>query len=176
MKKILYLMPFALLGLFACGNGGESTGEDESTEKASTMKGAVTDLSPYGLNCVITLPDGESSQLEINTNDWGGVEIVKGETFMIEMANGDGDLALLKSDLEGDLVYQAEVIEETPEYLLYKREIPGSGMDPEYHFLYVFNNGGDIIEIQNMKSANFNEEAIRKMLESAKSTSAKAGV
>ena len=176
MKKFKLLFPalFVMITLGACG-GGESTeeGQDESTESA--MVGAETDLSPYGFNYVITLPDSKSSELMLSENDWGGLDIMKGEMFMLSIAYGEGNLDLVKSDLQGDLVYKSEILEDDGDHLLYKREIPDSGMEPEYHFIYVFKAGSDIIEIQNSKDASFNEEAIRAMLMSAKSFKAKSG-
>lgn len=137
--------------------------------EGSAMQGNTKDLSEYGLNYTIVLPDDQSTQTDIMANDWGGIEIMKGENFMLQIAFGEGDIELLKSDLNSDLVYKTEILEESPDLILYKREIPNTEMDPEYHFMYVHREGSDAIEIQNIKAATFNEEMIRKMLQSAKS-------
>lgn len=178
MKRLIYLIPVIALSLIACGGGGEgaSSGEDNAAEGASTMEGVNTDLSEYGMDYTIVLPENKSVLTDVVATDWGGIEIRQGESFMLSIAYGEGDIDLLKFDLEEDLVYKSEILEESENHILYKREIEGSGMDPEFHFLYVLSeDGGDAIEIQNLKETSFKEEAIRKMLESAKSLSAKGG-
>lgn len=178
MKKINYILPFVVSALMACGGGDGQTGEEAGGENAATeesIEGVATDLTEYGMPYSITLPEGGSGELTITATDWGGVEINKGDNFRMSIAYGEGDLDLLKFDLEEDLVYKAEIIEEADNYVVYKREIPDSGMDAEYHFMYVVPAGDEAIEITNSKDVTHNEEAIRKMLASAKSFKANGG-
>lgn len=170
MKKIKYIIPVVISALIACGGGGETATENEEngTESTEAISGTETNLADYGMPYSITVPSAGSGQVEITANDWGGVEIVKGEGYMMSVAYGEGDLDLLKFDLEEDLVYKASIIEEGENFILYKREIPESGMAPEYHFMVVFSADGEAIELTNMKDVIFSEEAARNMLNSAK--------
>lgn len=170
MKKIKYIIPVFISALIACGGGGEPAAESEEngTEATETMSGAETDLTEYGMPFSIVVPDAGSGQVEIKANDWGGVEIVKGEGYMMSIAYGEGDIDMLKFDMGEDLVYSSEIIEEGENFVFYKREIPESGMAPEYHFMVVYMMDGEAIELTNMKDVIFGEEAARKMLNSAK--------
>jgi hypothetical protein len=176
MKKIKYIIPVFISALIACGGGGETAAESEEngTEATEAISGAETNLSDYGMPYSIVVPDAGSGEVEIMANDWGGVEIVKGEGYMMSIAYGEGDLDLLKFDMEEDLVYKSTIIEEGENFILYKREIPDSGMDPEYHFMVVFSVDGEAIELSNMKDMIFSEEAVRNMLNSAKTFKASA--
>ncbi|MEQ8325070.1 MAG: hypothetical protein RIC15_02925 [Vicingaceae bacterium] len=176
MKKFIYLLPFLIAGLMACG-GGETDSESEDTqmgEADQAIKGVETDLSDYGMPYTITIPDGQA-ELIIEAFDWGGVQIARGENFIMSIAYGEGDIDILKFDMEEDLIYKSEILEEGDNYIMYKREIPDSGMEPEYHFMYVDSGPDEAIEITNSKDVNYGEEAIRKMLASAKTFKAKAG-
>lgn len=177
MKKLIYILPLTVMTLFSCG-GGEAGSENENSEAVegnSAMQGVLTDLSEYGMDFTIALPEKKDVITNIVANDWGGLEVRQGENFMISIAYGEGDIDLLKFDLEEDLVYKSQVLEEGENFILYKREIEGSGIDPEYHFLYVQKVEDEAIEIQNLKEAGFNEESARNMLNAAKTFSAKSG-
>lgn len=177
MKKFKYIIPVFISALIACGGGGEpaAEGEESGTESTEAVTGAETDLSEYGMPFSIVVPEAGSGQVEIMANDWGGVEIVKGETYMVSIAYGEGDLDLLKFDLEEDDLYTGSILEEGENFLLYKKEIPESGMDAEHHFMLVFPTGDDPVEITNMKDVIYSEDAARNMLNSAKTFKAAAG-
>lgn len=177
MKKAKYIFPVLLSALIACGGGGEQAAENDENAATETeaVSGSETDLTEYGMPFSITVPDGGNSQTEIMANDWGGIEIVKGESYMVSIAFGEGDVDLLKFDLEEDLVYKSTILDEGENFMLYKREIPESGMEAEHHFMFVFDAGEDAVEITNMKDVIYSEEAARAMLNSAKSFKANAG-
>lgn len=172
MKKLIYILPMIILALTSCG--GDNAGkEDSANAENPEMTGVVTDLATYGWNYSITLPDKKNVQTEINATDWGSVDIRQGDMFVMSIAFGEGDLDLIKFDLEEDLIYKSQILEESENHIVYKREIEDSGMEPEFHFMYVIKLSGEAIEIQNSKDFTFNEEAIRNMLASARSFKAK---
>ena len=177
MKKIKYIIPVFISALIACGGGGETAAESEEngTESTESISGAETELSDYGMPFIIVVPDAGSGEVEIIANDWGGVEIVKGEGYMMSIAYGEGDIDLLKFDMEEDLVYKSSIIEEGENFIIYKREIPESGMEPEYHFMVVFPVDGEAMELSNMKDVIFGEKAVRNMLQSAMTFKANDG-
>ncbi len=127
------------------------------------------------MDYTIVLPEKANVETAIMANDWGGIEIKQGEGFQLSIAYGEGDIDLLKFDMEEDLVYKSEILDEGENYIMYKRQIEGSGMDPEVHFMYVILVQDDAIEVQNSKDVSFSEESIKVMLTSAKSLAAKAG-
>ena len=175
MKKLLYYIPVMALALMSCG-GGENTPEGEATTEnaEAEMKGVSADLSEYGMDLTITLPEKPNLQTEIMANDWGGIEIRQGDHFMMTIAYGEGDLDLMKFDLNEDLVYKSEILDESADHLLYKRVIEGADLEAEHHFVYVFRAGNEVIEIQNSKDATFTEEDARAMLQSARTVKAKS--
>ena len=177
MKKLIYFLPLTVMTLFSCGGGEAGTGNEnaEAAEGNSAMQGILTDLSEYGMDYTIVLPEKKELITKIVANDWGGIEVSQGENFMISIAYGEGDIDLLKFDLEEDLVYKSQVLEEGENFILFKKEIEGSGIDPEFHFLYVHKVKDEAIEVQNLKEAGFNEESARNMLNAAKTFSAKSG-
>lgn len=177
MKKLFYILPIAALTIISCGGGGNDNAEGDAMENSESaeMTGTSTDLSEHGMDYTIVLPEKKNLITDIAANDWGGIEIRQGEVFLVSIAYGEGDVDLLKFDLEEDLVYKAEILEESEDHILYKKEIEGSGMDPEYHFLYVHRLDGDAIEIQNLKDVSFNEEQARAMLNAAKTFAPKSG-
>ncbi len=179
MKKLLYILPIALLPVLSCGGGGEQTESEEGTAEETSVEaeatGVSTDLSEFGMDYSIILPDKSNVETVIASNDWGGIDIKQGEGFILSIEYGEGDIDLLKFDMEDDLVYKYEILDEGENYLVYKREIEGSGMDPEYHFMYVIRLEGDAIEVQNSKDVTFSEESISAMLSAAKSMSVKGG-
>jgi len=178
MKRLLYILPIALLPILSCGGSGEETNTDSDVvveEDGEVATGSATDLSEYGMDYTIVIPEKAGVQTEITANDWGGIEIKRGEGFMMSIAYGEGDIDLVKFDMEDDLVYKYDILDESENHLVYKREIEGSGMQAEFHFIYVLSFDDDVIEVQNSKDATFSEEAIKKMFSSAKSLTMKTG-
>ena len=138
------------------------------------MKGVLTDLSAQGMDFTIVLPEKENVLTQVNANNFGGIDIRQGESFALEPAYGEGDLDMVKFDLGEDLVYKSTIIEESPEHLLYKREIEGSGIAPEFQFIYVLKLKDDAVEVRNSKDFSFTEESAKAMLQSARTLRSKA--
>jgi hypothetical protein len=169
MKKLFYIIPLTIAFAYACGGGGETTEESagaESTEEAIVATGTAVDLGDYGMPYSMMVPDAATAQ--ISENDWGGVEILNGPGFMVQVAFGEGDLTMFKSQLN-DGIYTSTILDEAENYVVYKREIADAGVAPEVHFMYVATFGEDIIEISNLKENVYDEATIKKMLAAAKS-------
>ncbi len=173
-KAIAIVSLFSMVMFSACG-GGESTGdqaEGQATEESASMQGMKElNLGEYGMDISIMIPDENTGMAEVIAADWS-VEIRVGEGFMISVSIGEGDLELLKSDLQEDLVYKSEILDESPSHIVYKREIENSGMEPEHHFFYIADVEGDQYDVQNLKDVTYSKEAIDRMLASAKSIKA----
>ena len=173
-KYITFIGLLSMMFFVACGGGesGSSESEDQAVDESASMAGMKElSLVEHGMDISIMVPDENTGIAEVIATDWS-VEIRVGEGFMISVSIGEGDLALLKSDLEEDLVYKSEILEETESYIVYKREIENSGMEPEHHFFYIADIDGDQYDVQNLKDVTYSKEAIDRMLASAKSIKA----
>lgn len=176
MKKITYfLMAATMSTLMACGGGAnQDAAHDDANnaEQAPDLTGFEQyDLGPHDMELTIMIPGGGSP--DAMANDWGGVDLALGESFMISIANGEGDMELLKADLNDDLVYTATIVEEGADYLIYSRVIADTEMKPEFHFFLKKDFNGDIYEVSNMKDEVFGEGAVRNMLKSAQTLAQK---
>lgn len=172
MRNLSIALSLSLLTLFSCGGGEkETTTENEIV----TIPGYVDlDLSEYGYELVIQIPGEDQGLPEISETSFGKIEIRVGKMFGIEIADGPGDFALLKSDLDGDLVYKSKILAEDSTHIIYEREIPDSGIETEYHFFYVANiKDRGRYEIQNLKDEFYSQTAIEKMVEAVKTLRAK---
>lgn len=173
MKKFsIYLLSFTMI-LFAACNGDGNKGKDDKDKKGDNkeeMKGFVEyDLSPHGYKLIMMIPDENTGLPKAEVTGWGAIDLTVGQNYGVRIEMGEGDMELMKKDLKEDLVYQADIIEEKPNYLFYKKVIPGADLDAEYHFFYKkeFDNG-EIYEVKNLKSEVYSEKAVKKMLKSAK--------
>jgi hypothetical protein len=179
MKKILPLLGvLALSGLMACGGGNTSNQETENsaTEETANVAGMKAyDLNQHGLPLSIMIPDESTGIAEVTPNELGGVDIRVGKNFGIAITFGDGDIALRKTDLQDDLVYESTIHTDEANLLVYERTIPGAGMEAEHHFYYTTTIGADVFDVQNLVGEPFGKAAIEKMVNSAKTLKAQEG-
>jgi hypothetical protein len=69
-------------------------------------------------------------------------------------------------DLKEDLVFTSEIVKEEDKYLVYKQDIPGSGVKTQNHFFYRAQLGTDVYEVRDLIDGNYGSGMIDKMLES----------
>lgn len=171
MRKLRLLSLFAIIVLFsACGGGEEkSSATEEETLNENYDKMIQTDLSEYGLNATIYIPDESKGKAEISETSWGSINIEVGENFGLEIIPFGMSIEDKKIELQGDLVYNTEYIEQTENLLVFTKVIKDSDMEPEVHFFYVTKVDGEQVEVKNTKDRTFRKEAVDKMVESAKS-------
>ena len=81
---------------------------------------------------------------------------------------GEADLALLKSDLQEDLVFTSEIIKEEENALVYSQNIPDAGVKTQNHFLYRAEVGIEVFEVRDVIDGEYGSGMIEKMLEAAK--------
>jgi len=164
-KAILFLAIPALFATVSCGD--KKKGGDEVPGMSQY------DLSSYGAHIVLNVPDTTKTKLEVAAQSSGSIEIKSGKDFQISVTPGEGDFALKKSDISSDEVkkFKRFVIDE-PTALIWESQV--SGMESEFHFYTVIKAGKDSYLIEDIKDGDsFNEAAVRKMMEAAKSAKAK---
>src|SRR3569832_1386510 len=161
MKKALLLWTlFAILMNAGCS---DSKKNDAVTIKPGMME---LNLKVNGNSLTITVPDSSIGKLEMVEQSWGATEIKVGKHFQISISEGQGDIALKKSDVSGDEVNKFKrYIKEEPNTLVWESAIT----EPEFHFYTVEKVGPVFYLIENIKEEHFTEKDTQQMLESAKS-------
>ncbi|HSH68173.1 MAG TPA: hypothetical protein VLB84_20755 [Bacteroidia bacterium] len=162
MKKALLLLALSA-GLINTGCNDTPKQNDVATVKPGMMD---LNLMVNGNSLNITVPDSTIGKLEIAEQSWGATEIKVGKHFQISISEGQGDVALKKSDIAGDEINKFKrYIKEEPNTLFWESEIT----EPEFHFYTVEKVGPVFYLIENIKEDHFTEKDIQQMLESAQS-------
>lgn len=142
--------------------------DNSKKEEVATVKPGMMDLNlkVNGNSLTITVPDSSIARLEITEQSWGATEIKVGKHFQISISEGQGDIALKKSDISGDEINKfRRYLKEEPNTLFWESSIT----EPEFHFYTVEKVGPVFYLIENIKEEHFTEKDIQQMLESAKS-------
>lgn len=142
--------------------------DDSKKEEVVTVKPGMMELNlkVNGNSLTITVPDSSIGRLEMAEQSWGATEIKVGKHFQISISEGQGDIALKKSDISGDEINKFKrYIKEEPNTLFWESAIT----EPEFHFYTVEKVGPVFYLIENIKEEHFTEKDIQQMLESAKS-------
>lgn len=157
----------SILLITSCG--GDDT--KQAVENAPIeLKGyEELDLNPWGFQMAIMVPNAEDNgEPQVVLTERGALEIVVGQTYGIEIMFGEGDIELLKMDLKEDLVFTSEIIKEEPNALIYKQDIPDSGIKTQNHFFYKAQIGTDVYEVRDLIDGSYGQGMIESMLNAAK--------
>lgn len=162
MKNLFYLLVCSTILLTSCNSNKED--QQGSGPGQGMME---LDLSQYGMNLTMLVPDSTIGTLEVTAQSYGDIEIRVGNYFQVKIAPG-GDLALKKSDLEGDLLFKTTILKEDPNMIIYKSDLP-DGSKSFHHFYMIMNVGGANYEIRDIEDSgeSFSEAIVNKMVESA---------
>ena len=179
MKKLFLLLAIPVAMLFTqCGGGANdepATVEEETVNLGNTIE---IDLSKHGfpLSIEVPAPDEDTPEATVDVLDWGALAIKVGKYFQIQIADGEGNIAAKKQSNTDmyDNIYTIQYLVEEETALLYKTEIHGSGIEPEFHFFAVIKAGGRTFEIEDIKGEDsYSEESARRMLDFAKAIKVK---
>ncbi|MEX2379100.1 MAG: hypothetical protein WD530_00025 [Vicingaceae bacterium] len=175
-KNLLLMAGLAVL-LAACGGNAEKQNDADAESKenskvADYSQMQLVSLSEYNIPAEIYIPNENKGKAMINENPAGGVEIIVGDRFGIEIFPFGLTKEEMKAELENDLVYSIEYIEEDDKSMLYKKSIKDSDIDPEFHFFLEAEIKGDIYEVKSINQMEFKESAAKEMLKAAKSLQA----
>ena len=165
MKKVLILLAApAMLLLASCG--GSKTEETTTTIPGMTE----TTITVNGNKLDIMVPDSTKGKLEVVEQSWGATEIKVGKEFQISVTEGEGDIALTKSDIAGNDVNKFKrFVKDEPALVFWESEIT----EPEFHFYTVVKVGAVSYVVEDIKGEIFNEKAAQSMVDAAKTLKSK---
>ena len=160
---------FILLSALTLGIAFSSCGTKETTQDVQAPGGMVTlDLSKYGKQFSIFVPDTTAAKLEVIEQSWGALEVRVGKTFHISITEDPGDIELRKSDIKSNdiNIFKSYLVEE-PLSIFWESQIT----KPEYHFYTIQKNGTNSYVFEDVVPADgepIGKEAVQKMFDSAK--------
>lgn len=164
MKKVfLLLVAPALLFVASCGGSKK--------EETAALPGMIeVDIKINGNALSIMVPDSTRGKMEIVEQSWGATEIKVGKEFQISISEGEGDIALMKSDIAGNDVNKFKrFIKDEPTLLFWESEIT----EPEFHFYSISKVGTLSYLIENIKEEHFSEKGTQTMIDAAKTLKSK---
>lgn len=161
MKKFfLLLVAPACLILGSCG--------DSKTEAVSVPGMMEMNLKINGNDLSVMVPDSTKGKLEMVEQSWGATEIKVGADFHISIEEGEGDIALMKSDITGNDVFKLQRYLKDESALLFWEAKNADMPDPRFHFYSVVKAGSATYIIKDVERAEpYNEKAIQEMLDAA---------
>lgn len=164
MKKIFTILSvLAFATIITSCNGGDKK------EQIQAPAGMVAlDLSKYGKQFSIFVPDTTTAKLSVVEQSWGALEVKVGKTFQISITEDPGDIELKKSDIKSNdiNIFKSYLIEE-PLTIMWESEIT----KPEYHFYSIQKAAGNTYVFEDIVPADgepLNKDAVQKMLDSVK--------
>lgn len=176
MKKIQLISALAIAtSIIACG-GGESSGTDnvetsDSTRVYYSNMEQVT-LFDFGVDANIQLPKEDIGPRKIENSATESITIAVNDKFGIEINPFGLTVSEKKEELDGNLVYTIEYIEETADKIVYKKSITDNEeIKAEHPFFLTKNIGGELYSVQSLPNV-FSKKAIDKMILSAESLAA----
>lgn len=169
MKKLITLLSLITLTITIPSCGGKDT--KQNIEAPAGM--VALDLSKYGKQFSIFVPDTTAAKLEIIEQSWGALEIKVGKNFHISVTEDPGDMELRKSDIKSNDVniFKSFIVDE-PLTIMWESAIT----QPEYHFYSIQKVGKNTYVFEDVVPADgqpLGKDAIQKMLDSAKQIIAK---
>ena len=165
MKKTnIVFLGLAIIGITACGPSEEKANKEdlkndtvESAEKntpADLTDMEEVDLSEAGLPLSIFIPNNNGKP-EIKATEWGSIEIRIADNFGLEIVPSGISVEERKTELNNDIVYTYNFIEDSPLLITYEQSIPDSGVEPEHHFFMNTEIAGELIEIRSIGDMGF---------------------
>lgn len=170
MKKL-----FTILSAITLAFATPSCGGKETKQNIEAPAGMVAlDLSKFGKQFSIFVPDTTAAKLEVVEQSWGALEIKVGKGFHISITEDPGDMELRKSDIKSNDVniFKSFIVDE-PSTIMWESEIT----QPEYHFYSIQKIGQNTYVFEDVVPTDgqpIGKDAIQKMFDSAKNIIEKA--
>tara|TARA_B110000046_G_scaffold49092_1_gene54645 strand:+ start:41251 stop:41796 length:546 start_codon:yes stop_codon:yes gene_type:complete len=176
MKRLQLIGALAIsMIIIACG-GGESSATDnvETSDSASVDYSFMeqVNLFDFGVDANIQLPKEYKGPRRIENSATESVTIEVSNRFGIEINPFGLTVSEKKEELDGDLVYTIEYMEEIADKIIYKKSIANTEeIEAEYHFYLTKSIRDELYSIQSLPKV-FSKKAIDKMIVSAESVAA----
>ena len=160
---------FLLLSALSISTLFMSCGDKKADQTIQAPDGMVAlDLSKFGKQFSLFVPDTVASKLVVVEQSWGALEVSVGKNFHVSITEDPGDMELRKNDIKANDVniFKSFIIDE-PTYILWESEI----VKPEYHFYTIKKVGANNYVFEDVMSADgepFSKEDAQKMFDSAK--------
>ncbi len=168
-KTILLLVSPALLFFYSCG--GSKT---ESTAMSGMME---VNFKINGNDLSIMVLDSSTGKMEMVEQSWGATEIKVGVDFQVSIEEGDGDVALVKSDIAGNEVFKLQRYLKDEPALLFWEEKNADMPSARFHFYTIIKVGTSNYVIKDIESGEaYNEKAVQTMIDASKTLKAKETV
>src|ERR1051326_1953845 len=175
MKKIIAL--FAVVGALVLASCGGKKG-NENTDNSVPAGWIALDLSKYGKNLVINVPDTTIGPLPLTVDNSTGemIHITVGKDFQVDIKEGEGNMDMKKTvDIQKNEVYTFDkYLVDTADAIIYTWHMNGKTDDkgqpvPEYGVFAIKKIGNVTYEIESSAGEIFTDAGCKKMLESARS-------
>tara|TARA_R110002111_G_scaffold219779_1_gene281937 strand:+ start:472 stop:1023 length:552 start_codon:yes stop_codon:yes gene_type:complete len=179
MKKLQFIGALAIsISILACGGGDATTTDsDNQTETTDSPSADYSNMEQvslfdFGVDATIQLPKEDKGPRRIESSAAESVTVEVSDKFGIEINPFGLTVSEKKEELDGDLVYTIEYIEETADKIIYKKSITDNEeIETEFHFYVTKNIGGELFSVQSLPRV-FSKKAIDKMIVSAESMNA----
>ena len=164
MKNTLILFSALTLSVLFTSCGNKETKQDIQAPAGMF----ALDLSKYGKQFSVFVPDTTSAKLEVTEQSWGALEVKVGKNFHISITEDPGDMELRKSDIKSNdiNIFKSFVVDE-PLSIMWESLIT----KPEFHFYSIQKIGANTYVFEDVIPADgepFSKDAIQKMFESSK--------
>jgi len=162
MKKLalLFAMP-ALFFLNSCGGS--------KTEETVSIPGMMeTEIQINGNKLTVMVPDSTKGVLDAVEQQWGATELKVGKNFQISIEEGEGDIALAKSDIAGDDVFKLQrYIKDEPTIIFWESKNDNLP-DSRFHFYAVIKSGEKSYIVKDIESGDaYTEKDVQSMIDAA---------
>lgn len=166
MKKQIFILLCAGSGILfqSCNNEtGTTTAQTEKIQLAEND--SIFNVNESGFKFSIVLPKdlmiNESPQIKMNTAT-GELHITLGEKFWIVASQEKGDVNKFKADMEDDMLFKHEIVEENTQSLMYKRVLP-DGTEYDYSYKSCNDVSGIPYIFRTSEEGEFTKENVTRM-------------
>ncbi|MBX2978510.1 MAG: hypothetical protein KF905_04370 [Flavobacteriales bacterium] len=165
---------FVALLLAACGDGKQEAAEQLAADQAAQASSEyLLDLEPFDMPLVVSLPQvleaGPDSVFAGAqwVEEFGHLRVGAGERFGLTIMEDAGDMARLKAGFERDMLRTFEVIEESPDILVYRMSYPDDAL-VFIHFYQVIRVGDRSFVVESASDGRFNEADVAIMVKAVR--------
>lgn len=175
MKRLMFSVLSGILLVACATNDAPKTVEEvvkvEDPSGFDAAKYDLVDLAEFGIEAQIQVPNMSVTNVApvIQLNETSGVvEVSSGEKFKLNIIETEMDKMLLKSDLEGDLLFTNKIEEEEDNFIKYTSSLP-DGSKSFTNFCAWLTIDGTTYLIENDKHEKFSDHYLNRMIKCVKS-------